>query len=56
MNLEGEEIVFIKLSKILYDKFTIELLTNYLKYLLKDLNNNSEVYVHIKKMIRLFEK
>lgn len=55
-DLTGEEIIFIKLGKILYDKFTLELIINYLKYLLKDLNKNSEMSVHIKKMIGLFEK
>lgn len=54
--VDFEEILFIKLAKILYDKFTIELAMNYLKYLLEDVNNNSEIGVHIKKMIRLFEK
>jgi len=54
--LDFEEIIFAKLTKILYDKFTVELIIKYLKYLLEDVNNNSEMYVHIKKMIRLFER
>ena len=55
-NLNFDEIIFIKLTKILYDKFTLELIIHYLKYLLENLNKNSEIGIHIKKMIRLFER
>lgn len=52
----GEEILYIKLAKIVYDKFTIELIANYFKLLIEDLNKTSKNSIHAKEMLRLLEE